>query len=162
MKVLWSINLAIFQSVFVALRGQAKYGFGSKAPNLNGSLDRIRAIDCSGFARLAIYRATGGRAAVPDGSVNQREWAERLGLHKLQKYSDVQYAADDASRLFLCFIAPLVVAGVTLKAGHVWFVHCGKTIESSTPTRGVGTRHWNQLVFRVRRAVAFELPTGGN
>jgi hypothetical protein len=159
MSATFKVDLRTFRSIFNAMKIRARYNFGAKANSLNQRVSDITGIDCSGFSQLALHRATGGAAEAPDGSQNQRDWCEQIGLHKLAKYSDVQYAARDNSRLFICFIRPLTIRKTTIKAGHVWFVSEGRTYESSTPTNGVGSRHWNQLVFRVRHAVAFELPT---
>lgn len=151
-------NLLAFHKV---LSGRVKYRFGAKAPSLKIDLSKLKEIDCSGYFRLGLYLSTNPPTAAPDGSYNQRQWCEHQGFKKLKRYSDVQHAANDSSRLFACFIPPIMLRRRTLKAGHVWFVHQGKTLESRGPTIGVSRRHWNQLVFKLRGAVAFELPTRG-
>ncbi len=161
MRPKFIVNIHNLLTVFKLLDGVVGYKFGAKPRTLGMDLTELYRIDCSGFFRLALYRATSPATTAPDGSSNQREWCERLGLRQLHKYSDVQYAANDPSRIFACFLAPLIVGGVTLKPGHVWFVHQGKTLESRGATIGVSSRHWNKTVFRIRRAVAFELPTSG-
>ncbi len=161
MKPAFIVNIHTLVALHKVLCGKVSYRFGAKAPSLKMKLSELREIDCSGFFRLALYWCTTPATTVPDGSANQRQWCERMGFKKLKHYSDVQYATHDGSRIFACFIGPLVVAGVTLKAGHVWLVHQGKTIESRGARVGVSSRHWNQSVFRLRRAVAFELPTSG-
>jgi hypothetical protein len=161
MKGQFFVNIHNLVTLHKVLCGNVKYRFGAKARSLKMDLEDLREIDCSGYFRLALYWSTTPATVAPDGSSMQREWCERMGFKKLDHYSDVQYATHDASRLFACFLAPLVLRGVTLKAGHVWFVHQGKTIESRGSRIGVSSRHWNQNVFRIRRAVAFELPTSG-
>jgi hypothetical protein len=141
---------------FDAMKGRVTYKLGAKAPSLMSLPKEIRRIDCSGLVRYAVYQAAG--STIPDGSWIQREYCEQQGFRQLKKYSDVQYAKDDGSRLFLCFIKPIVVGGIVIKAGHVWFVYKGRTLESWGGP-GVDSRHWNQTVFRLRKAVAFELPT---
>lgn len=131
-----------------------KYRLGAKA-SYGTTPSRIRQIDCSGYARYMIYNCGGEN--LPDGSWNQLDWCQKH-LRKLDKYSDVQYAANDESRLFIAFVKPVVVGGRVVKAGHVWFVYCGETYESHGG-KGVNKRHWNQLWAKLRGAVAFELPT---
>ncbi len=150
------IDLKKFTDTFHAML-HVKYRLGAKC-SLSAKPNEIREIDCSGFARLILSRATDGKLVIPDGSWNQREWCEKAGLRKLKKYSDVQYAAKDPKRLFICFVKPVVIGKVVVKAGHVWFVSCGVTIESRGGA-GVSSRYWNQAFARLRGAVAFELET---
>lgn len=130
-----------------------KYRFGAKA-SFSTKPEHIKEIDCSGYARYEVFHATSGEVKMPDGSANQRDWCEDQGLRRLARYSDVQYAAHDPSRLFICFVRPL--PGV---AGHVWFVHQGKTYESHGKRTGVNSRGWNLLFAKLRGALAFEVPT---
>jgi hypothetical protein len=146
------ISLKIFLATHAQL-DSVKYQFGAKPPFLSAPLDALRVLDCSAYARIQLFHATSGALVIPDGSVNQREWCEKEGLHQLKKYSDVQYAITDKSRLFICFVKPF--AGV---AGHVWFVRGGRTYESRGGA-GVSSRGWNLTFAKLRNAVAFELPT---
>jgi hypothetical protein len=131
------------------------YRFGAKPPRLSTPADSLLFLDCSAYVRIQIYHATRGGETFPDGSVNQRDECKKLGLYQLARYSDVQYAAHDSSRLFICFVAPMPRI-----AGHVWFVLAGKTYESRGGA-GVSSRRWNLTFARLRKAVAFELPTEG-
>jgi hypothetical protein len=139
-----------------------KYKLGAKAPSLTADTADYRfldGIDCSGFVRYAIAKASNQRVIIPDGSFNQLAWAQSQGLHKLGKYRDVVYG--DPSRLFLCFIkASDMAEGI----GHVWLVH--KNSEQDIPRTmesyggvGVGSRPWFASPLRHRCHYAFELPT---
>jgi len=149
------INLSTLTAVFNNMKGRVKYELGSKATNLSADSHTIDKIDCSGFVRFALYRATNGKLKIPDGSWYQRQWCEK-NLRRLSKYSDVAYAAKDPSRLFICFIEP----GATGKgqAGHVWLVRAGKTMESHGG-KGVNSRAWDYKTLKNYCSAAYELPT---
>lgn len=141
------------------LRG-IRYGLGSKAKSLTQDSHTISRIDCSGYVRYLIAKATNQKLILPDGSWNQRDWCENNGLHRLQKYSDVVYG--DKSRLFIAFITPHINGAGSI--GHVWLVarvdgdNVPDTIESHGG-KGVDTRAWNHLTLRRQCAACFELPT---
>lgn len=129
------IDFTILESVFASMKGRVKYKLGAKAKMQQG-IEDIKQIDCSGFTRYILARATD--VLWPDGSQNQLAWA-RKNLRKLARYSDVQFAKDDPGRLFIAFLSP--------KPGnewprHVWLIRCGKTMESHG-SRGVNSRHWD-------------------
>jgi hypothetical protein len=136
------------------LKTGIRYKFGEKIRDLSTYPPQAHLCDCSGAVRYLVYQATEGLLKLPDGSVNQREWCEWVQLHRLKKYSDVQYA--DGSRLFICFIKP-----TNLLAGHVWLVQGGVTVECHGHTKGFDRRAWNTLVLRLRCDAAYELPTEG-
>lgn len=142
-----------------AVRRRIKYSLGAKAPSLDAPLKSIRAIDCSGYVRLLLHQASGSVWVLPDGSVQQREWAAKAGLHKLAQYADVEYAAEDGSRLFLCFLAPGAIHKGA--AGHVWLClsdgHAMRTIESRGG-KGPSSRAWDSAVLAQHCSAAWELP----
>lgn len=147
-----AVDLAILEAVFRNMAGRVEYHWGGKAPDLAMDSHGIEGIDCSGFVQFALARATGGKLVLPQGSWQQREWCEAAGLHKLEKYADVKFAANDPGRLFIAFIKP---AGK--KAGHVWLVRAGHTMESYGE-HGVGARKWNAKPLPQRVCACFELP----
>lgn len=56
------------------------YGLGAKVPNDNSVPGRdFTKVDCSGFVRAAIHRATTPEVPFPDGSVVQQEWVRANG-----------------------------------------------------------------------------------
>lgn len=135
------------------------YDLGGKAPKLDMDSHGIEDIDCSGFVRFCIYRATDPHMTIPDGSWMQREWCEAANLHKLSNYRDVCQA--DPSRLFIAFIPPK-----SGKAGHVWFVTkaLSKNATSQPMTMeshggvGVNSRPWNTSVLLRNCDAVYELP----
>lgn len=131
------INFGLLAELFSRTAGRVKYKLGAKCA-LDADSASIKQIDCSGVVRWWLHRAAG--IQLPDGSQQQLAWA-RANLRKLEKYSDVQYAAGDDSRLFIAFLSP--------KPGkawprHVWLVWKGKTMESYGG-HGVGGRPWNHF-----------------
>lgn len=132
------------------------YELGEKAESLSQDPATIRFLDCSGYARVQVFQCTDTHEKIPDGSWNQRDWCEK-NLRQLKQYSDVQYAANDPKRIFICFIKPTATT-----AGHVWFVYMGKTYEchGGKKGNGVDSRSWtyfNTQGFKARGLVAFEL-----
>lgn len=141
-----------------ALMKGIPYGLGSKAPSLSCDTSQIRRIDCSGYIRFLLAKATNQQMIIPDGSWNQRDWCERNGLAR-KNYPDLHYA--DQSRLFIAFITPGVNNAGSV--GHVWLVNQmddtwpSETMESYGG-HGVGSRRWDTGVLRRECAVCFELP----
>jgi cell wall-associated NlpC family hydrolase len=113
-----------------------QYRLGGKAPSLDADssvIGRI-GIDCSGFVRWILYRATDNRLVIPDGSWHQREWAESVGF----KESTVLAGSATDNRVRLAYMKPLSSGGI----GHIALVHNALTIESSGK-RGPGRRPWD-------------------
>jgi cell wall-associated NlpC family hydrolase len=146
------IDLGMLRTVFthMAING-TEYGLGAKAPSLTVDSINIHKIDCSGFTRYAIARATDQKLIIPDGSVNQHDWCEEQGLHKVD-YPNVAIADD--SRLFIAFIPPAPSG----HPGHVWFINGGNTMESHGGV-GVSTRHWDNPILLHAVTACYELPT---
>src|SRR4051812_1536811 len=107
----------LFQDLAQLERNGTNYGLGAKAPSLDCEPSKIHAVDCSGYVRWALARATGGALCIPDGSQNQRAWAE-ANLHQV-KYADAaRYMTD--KRLFIAFIKPF--ANGCGSVGHVFLL----------------------------------------
>lgn len=131
------------------------YGFGSKVrfKQPGFQLSSIRAIDCSGLVGLLVYYGCGKKdlsPMFPDGSYNQRDWllarSKETGsvIHRVNKYSDI---ANDPSKLYLCTLNPIYEHGRMVKAGHVWFVNDGFTMESHGGT-GPSERPYNTPILK--------------
>jgi cell wall-associated NlpC family hydrolase len=141
------VDIALLKLLFDKTRGRVKYRLGAKISPLAQSSELMR-IDCSGFVRWILARATEQVLLLPDGSQNQLAWC-RANLRKLAKYSDVgrQDVRRDESRLFIAFLSP--------KPGNDWPRHVALlrsngrnmvTMESCS-SLGVGSRPWNHPVF---------------
>lgn len=170
------VNLSIIHQDFAQLeRLGSPYNYGGKAENLNGDIARGSeltsitpdmiakqgGVDCSGFVRWEIARATEGRLIIPDGSQNQREWAEET-LGNPVRYSDIaKYMTP--YRLFICFIRPY--HNNCGSVGHVWLVSHfnfgNKTKAGSIECHGGGgctSRPWDYPTLIREVYSAYELP----
>ena len=126
--------------------GRARYRLGAKPkmeaiPGTPGFL----VADCSGYVRWLLYNL--GVRDVPDGSWNQERWC----ITKKFKPTDYSNAGLRDDRLRIAFIN--AAAG---KAGHIWLVINGQTIESCG---GVGTtrRPWDTPVLKSKVAACYVL-----
>ncbi|HEY7770827.1 glycoside hydrolase family 108 protein [Longimicrobium sp.] len=124
------------------------YGLGDKVPFFNAVPGKdFRKVDCSGFVREAIRRATTPRAAFPDGSVVQHEWVRKGGFRK-SNY-EAAFKADGAVRI--AFLRP---QDSPKKIGHVVLVHNGRTYEShggvGPDSRVWGEQAWEKKAFVYR------------
>ncbi len=118
--------------------GHITYGMGAKAP-LDAQPADIRRIDCSGFTRYLIYQATDHEVKLVDGSDEQHAWCRK---HKLASEDYMKSAASKDGKLRIAFIPRLYADGKLKKAGHVWLVHNGLTMESHGGV-GPSRRPWN-------------------
>ena len=153
---------------------KVRYGLGAKAPEKpffrdpKADLSSIKAIDCSGIVRLFLYRATGGKLVIPDGSWNQRQWFEDYAnnhakeMHEIRDYSLINRYMTE-KRLFICFIKPWTNG--CGKVGHVWLTseidgdRVADTLEShGGKNGGPDSRDWNASVLRKQFYSGFELP----
>ena len=97
------------------------YRFGAKVA-LDAAPSSFDECDCSGFVRWLLHGSTSDQLEVPDGSWNQHQWCRTNGF-KATDYSAVAGLKD--SRLRIAFIEPR-----RGRAGHVWLIINGGTIES--------------------------------
>lgn len=146
------VSLSQLERLHNECAGRVKYKLGAKT-SIGIASHHIRSIDCSGYIRWLL--GTGSGFIMPDGSQVQREFIMAKGFRQLARYADVQYAAGDPGRLFICFLSP---APGKAWPRHVWLVQAGKTIESCG-SKGVCSRPWDTKALNTGRAVAFELPT---
>ena len=149
------VNLNLIQVLFDKTRNRVKYFLGGKVA-LDTDSASIKRIDCSGFTRWILARASEQKLILPDGSQNQLSFA-RAHWRKLEQYSDVKFAGKDPSRLFIGFLSP--------KPGkawprHVWLLRSNgvnmRTLESHG-SGGVNARPWDTNALRGCKE-CFEIP----
>lgn len=101
------------------------YKLGAKIPSDAAQPGKdFTHVDCSGFVRAAIRRATNPKAAkFPDGSVVQHDWIKAEGFAS-GKIADGSLK-DDIIRI--AFLSP---HDAPSKIGHVALLRNGKTVES--------------------------------
>lgn len=127
--------------------GHISYGMGAKAKSLDLEPSQIKSIDCSGFTRYLIYKASGGQIKMVDGSDEQRDWCKKHGLRS-QKYSEVAGLSDGCLRI--AFIPRTYKNGKSVPPyGHVWLVMDGQTIESRGG-KGPSRRSWSSSALTGR------------
>lgn len=151
-----TVSLSRLRLLYSKCEGRVKYRLGAKAPSLTADSNVITHIDCSGFLRWLLARASDQTLRLPDGSVRQAAWCEQH-LRRLEHPSDVAYARDDPGRLFIVFLRPSAIR--PRSAGHVWLVCEGRTIESRGGV-GVSSRAWDTSVLRDHASAAYEVPAG--
>lgn len=122
------------------------YGLGAKVPFFGAVPGRdFTQVDCSGFVREAIRRATNPRLAFPDGSVVQHDWVRSHGFAK-GTIADGKLM-DDVVRI--AFLRPQDSAhGI----GHVALISKARTLESHG---GVGPdqRNWDGTDWQAKASV---------
>ena len=117
------------------------YGLGAKSRDLNSYPLDTHAIDCSGFLRYLLCKASGGNLIIPDGSTNQNDWALAQGL---KHYGKANYGncENHDGFLRLCFCR----ASADEPIGHVWLCYNGMTLESHADI-GPDSRPWDTEVL---------------
>lgn len=115
---------------------RVNYKLGAKIkPGQEPGAGGFTEVDCSGFVRECVRRATTLGSRFPDGSAVQHDWVRRHGFPPDSVASGTHQ--DGAVRI--AFLPP---RKSKKRIGHVAFIHDGKTIESHG---GVGPdrRPWN-------------------
>jgi len=132
----WSVVEAFLKACRSAGVG---YALGAKVPNDNSVPGRdFTAVDCSGFVRAAIRRATNPIVPIPDGSVVQQDWVQAKGFMR----GTVADGSLKDGKIRIAFLNPQdSPEGV----GHVVLILNSATVEShggvgpdSRPFTGVG------------------------
>ena len=130
--------------------GKVKYQLGSK-PALTAAPGTFTKSDCSGFFRWLLRWSSVDKSTLaitaPDGSVNQLKWARDMGFRKCP-YADCAKADGILRAAF--------IKARGSRAGHVWLVISGKTIECYGGV-GVGRRDWNAAVLKNNVCACFEI-----
>ena len=134
-KVLPVDEKKLRECVAACRRAGVRYGLGSKAPTLSAEPGKhFSRIDCSGFVRWAIYKATDGTVIMPDGSWFQAAWARKQGF----KESTSESCLLKDGRVRLAYWKNKQSAGIS----HIALVLNGKTLESHG-SRGPNRRAWS-------------------
>lgn len=124
------------------------YGWGAKAHPITLQAAQLHALDCSGFARWALFHASLVRSPnqpflIVDGSVDQHQWCK----NNLQSCSNADgHRSDD--KLRIAFLKPKYDAnGKMIEAGHVMLLEDGWTMESHGHLKGPDRRLWGSDPF---------------
>lgn len=118
-----------------ALAPGNQYKLGGKVnPDADSSEVRAAYVDCSGYVRWLLHRATDGQFEPLDGSFIQHDRVKEIGFKKSSVANGL--LKDDVLRI--AFLPP----GKIGKIGHVALIYNGKTLESHGGT-GPDTRIWN-------------------
>lgn len=131
------VDLNLLNAVWRHMEGRVTYKLGAKAPNLWCDTSEIHEIDCSGFVRYAVARATKQLLILPDGSQAQLEWAQKN--LKPVAYTIATVGNPESVLLYIAFLSPDPRADWPR---HVWLVRQAYTRESCG-SMGVGARPWN-------------------
>ena len=110
MKAIWIDPFRLLDLCHRLMDGYVSYGFGIKA-DLNAQPEDIKSIDCSGFVRSLLYKATYGSLEMPyGGSWIQHDWCKK------SLFEAVNYATANRCDgwLRIAFLPPKVG-----HAGHV-------------------------------------------
>jgi len=122
------------------------YGLGAKVP-FHGAVPGkdFKKVDCSGFVREAIWRATSPHQSFPDGSVVQHDWIRDHGFER--STPDAALQQDGVVRI--AFLRP---QDSPQHIGHVVLVHDARTLESHG---GVGpdSRPWTKTGWQAKAIV---------
>ena len=111
-----------------------QYGLGDKVPiGADSSEVQDEDVDCSGYVRWILHRATNEVFDIKDGSYIQHDYVKKIGFKKSTVANGT--LADDVLRI--AFLPP----GRIGKIGHVALILNGKTIESHSGT-GPDSRIW--------------------
>lgn len=122
------------------------YGLGAKVPFHGAVPGRdFQAVDCSGFIRELIWRATTPHLKFPDGSVVQHDFVRDHGFER----STPQAALNQDGVVRIAFLRP---QDSPQRIGHVVLVHNARTLESHG---GVGpdSRAWTNTGWQVKAFV---------
>lgn len=111
------------------------YGLGRKVPFHGAAPGRdFSLVDCSGFVRELIWRATAPGFDFKDGSVVEHDWVRKQGFER----SEVAAAAAKDGAVRIAFLPPDAVPS---RIGHVAIIVDGVTLESHGGT-GPDARPW--------------------
>ena len=126
---------------------RVRYGLGAKVP-FHGAVPGkdFKKVDCSGFVREAIWRATNPNLNFPDGSVVQHDWVKNKGF---QHVSVADGGLND-NHVRIAFLRP---QDTSSNIGHVVLLSGGRTLESHGGGVGPDSRAWTDLSFRTKMFV---------
>lgn len=130
------------------------YGLGAKVP-FHGAApgQQFKRVDCSGFIREAIWRATSPHLNFPDGSVVQHDWVRARNY----KRSTPGSALNKDGAVRIAFLRP---QDVSSGVGHVALIHNGQTLESHGGV-GPNSRPWSNTGWQAKTFVYVLTPPTG-
>lgn len=127
---------------------RVRYGFGKKVPFHGATPGRdFTKVDCSGFIREAIWRATTPHLNFPDGSVVQHDWVRAQGFSR----STVADARLNDGAIRIAFLSP---HDSESHIGHVAIIHNARTVESHGSV-GPNSRGWTGTGWQASTSVYF-------
>jgi hypothetical protein len=146
---LLQINIGLAQQFLQACmtsNPRVTYGLGAKVP-FHGAVPGVdfTKVDCSGFVREAIWRATNPHFPFPDGSVVQHDWVRNKGFQQVT----VADGGLNDNHVRIAFLRP---QDVPSRIGHVVLLSGGQTLESHG---GVGpdSRPWTGQGWQAKTSV---------
>ena len=125
---------------------RVKYGLGAKvSPHGAAPGNGFTKVDCSGFIRETIWRATTPHFNFPDGSVVQHDFIKDKGYERSTRAD----ASLEDGKIRIVFLRP---QDSPSHIGHVALVHNAKTLESHG---GVGpdSRQWTNTGWQAKALV---------
>lgn len=125
-----------------------RYQLGAKFEDIMSEHPIGNYVDCSGFIRWLVYHGSGKALLLPDGSVRQHTRILQDGF-SIRDYSTALLNSNGA--VYICFMRP-----TDSKAGHVWLLHNGQTMESRYG-HGISTRKGVYLKFLLRPIYCYRL-----
>ena len=125
---------------------RVKYGLGAKI-SPHGAIPGtgFTKVDCSGFVRETIWRATTPHFNFPDGSVVQHDWVRDKGYERSTRAD----ALLEDGKVRIVFLRP---QDTQSRIGHVALVHNGKTLESHGGV-GPNSRAWTNTGWQAKAFV---------
>jgi len=125
---------------------RVKYGFGAKV-SPHGAIpgSGFKRVDCSGFVRETVWRATSPHFNFPDGSVVQHEWIRNKGYERGTRAD----AFLEDGKIRIVFLRPQDSAS---NIGHVALVHNARTLESHG-SHGPNSRAWTNTGWQAKALV---------
>ncbi len=125
---------------------RVKYGLGAKiSPHGAKPGTDFKKVDCSGFVREAIWRATAPHFNFPDGSVVQHDFIRDKGYERSTRTD----ALLEDGKVRIVFLRPQDTAS---HIGHVALVHNARTIGSHGGV-GPNSRGWTNTGWQARAFV---------
>lgn len=151
------VSRAILRLLWSHVAGRVTYLLGAKAPALDCDSALIHQIDCSGFVRWFLARASLGTVILPDGSFAQLQWCLD---NKLQRQNYEQDAGRVDNVLRIHFLTEARAAAVGRPGDrHVWLTLNGVTYESHGGNPGgCISRSWSTWILS-QSDYSFVLPS---
>lgn len=136
----------VFLDACINSNPRVTYGLGKKVPFHGAKPGQdFKKVDCSGFVREAIWRATNPPVNFKDGSVVQHDWIRAQGFATGTR--EEAMASDNVVRIVF-----LRQQDSPSGIGHVALVHNGRTIESHGGT-GPNSRAWTVTGWQTKAFV---------